>query len=253
MNHLEGKEIWKDVPGYEGNYQVSTLGRVKSLSRKIKRRSGFMLSTELILKPTIGSKGYEYLALCLNGICKKIKVHQLVAIAFLGHKPNGQVLVVNHKNFNRLDNRLENLEVITQRENSNQKHLKSKSEHVGVSFVSASGKWKSTIRIKETQIHLGFFLTEIEASERYQQALKDLELGNEIKSKPIPKAVTEPIKKPKKKVIASKFPGVTFDKKSKRWVSEIRLSRNKKFKKKFKTEIEAYASYKTECEVLNFV
>lgn len=250
MNCLEEKEVWKDIPEYEGNYQVSDLGRIKSLSRKIKRRSGFMLSKELILKTTINSNGYEYLALCLNGKVKRFKVHQVVAISFLGHTSNGQLLVVNHKNLNKLDNRLENLEIVTQRENSNQKHLKSKSEYVGVSFVSASEKWKSTIRIKEKQIHLGFFLTEIEASERYQQALKDLELGNEIKPKSL---IVSPPKKPKKKTIASKFPGVTFDKKSKKWVSEIWVTSTKKFKKKFKTEIEAYASYKKECEVRNFV
>ena len=70
------QEIWKDIPGYEGLYQVSNFGRVKSFKNK----------TEKILKLSICSHGYYVITIRTY---KKIRVHQLVAMAFLNHKPNG--------------------------------------------------------------------------------------------------------------------------------------------------------------------
>ena len=110
-------EIWKPIPNYDG-YEVSNYGRVKSLK----------LGRELILKPFISKSGYYRNEIWYNNTRKTFGTHQLVAMAFLGHKPNGQILVVNHINFDKKDNRLENLEVVTQRENANKKHIKSSSK-----------------------------------------------------------------------------------------------------------------------------
>jgi len=98
------KEIWKDVPGYEGHYQVSNLGRVKSLK----------WSKERILKPRLDRVGYYHVGLCEGGERKSNLVHRLVMLAFVGESD----LQVNHKNGEKSDNRLENLEYCTSSENT---------------------------------------------------------------------------------------------------------------------------------------
>ena len=97
------EEIWKDVPGYEGHYQVSNLGRVKSFKR----------GKERVLKPGFGANGYYHVVLYKGSECKINLVHRLVSLAFLGESK----LDVNHKNGVKTDNRLENLEYCTKSEN----------------------------------------------------------------------------------------------------------------------------------------
>ena len=140
-------EIWKDIPNYEGKYMVSNIGNVKSLNFKNTKK-------EKILKTTIAKCGYHYITLCKERVQKRYSVHQLVAMAFLNHKPNGFEKVVNHKNFDKLDNRLENLEIVSNRENCNHKHIKSTSLYTGVHLISRK-KWRSSIGIKKTTIYLG--------------------------------------------------------------------------------------------------
>lgn len=155
-------EIWKEIKGYEG-YEISSTGRVKSLKGKYER----------ILKSAINMHGYYFVGLSKNGKVTTKKVHQLVAIAFLNHVPNGFILVINHINIDKLDNRVENLEIVTMRENSNQKHLKSSSKYIGVCWHKGCKKWQSIIKINGKQKHLGLFVNEIEASNAYQKALKN--------------------------------------------------------------------------------
>tara|TARA_R110002072_G_C7591078_1_gene503076 strand:+ start:17 stop:517 length:501 start_codon:yes stop_codon:yes gene_type:complete len=165
------KEEFKDIPNYEGIYQVSDLGRVKSLTRK-----GFdgRSVKERILKPAANNNGYLLIALRRNGKTNMRTIHQLVAEAFLGHTPCGHKLIVNHINFNRQDNRAENLEIDTQRNNTNQKHIKSSSKYTGVCWAKDAGKWMSAIRINGNRKHLGYFTDELEASQAYQDKLKTL-------------------------------------------------------------------------------
>lgn len=102
------KEIWKDIEGFEGIYQISDKGNVKSLNY---RRTG----KEMVLKPgTYG--GYFMVNLYINGKSKGYKIHQLVCKTFLeniNYKP-----CINHKNGIKTDNRLDNLEWVTYSENS---------------------------------------------------------------------------------------------------------------------------------------
>ena len=167
------EEIWKAIPNYEGRYEVSNLGRVKSLPIVINKSNGFIHTTKLkVLKSSDNCHGYLTVYLTKNKVSKTRKVHQLVAEAFLEHIPDGtHKLVVNHINFIRHDNRLCNLEVVTSRENANQKHMKSSSEYIGVSWDKQNNKWKSQIYINNTRTWLGRYTHEIDAHLAYQKAL----------------------------------------------------------------------------------
>ncbi len=110
-------ELWRDIPGYEGRYQVSNLGRVKSLARVVERRSNtpFQLP-ERLLRPRLSHKGYLLAALCKESTQKNISVHRLVAEAFI---PNPADLPeVNHIDGNKTNNRVTNLEWVTTKENT---------------------------------------------------------------------------------------------------------------------------------------
>ena len=107
------KEVWRDIPNYEG-YQVSNLGRVKSLERIDAR--GHRVN-EKILKPSITRNGYYLIGLYKNLIQKVYYVHRLVWIAFNGQIPEGYE--VNHINEIKSDNRLSNLNLMTHKENMN--------------------------------------------------------------------------------------------------------------------------------------
>ena len=102
------KEIWKPVVGFEGLYQVSNLGRIMSFHKTRGR----------ILKPYQGGyrKGYLVITLVRDGMKKKELVHTLVLEAFVCKRPIGYQC--NHINSNKQDNRLENLEWVTPKENS---------------------------------------------------------------------------------------------------------------------------------------
>lgn len=168
-------EVWKAIPGYNGLYEVSSLGRVKSLSRLVVRKTvGNFKSKEKIIKNCKCDNGYLSVGLSKNGCVKTIKVHSLVAMAYLNHVPNGYKLVINHINHNKTDNRVENLEITTQRENTNQKHMNASSKYVGVHWYKAGKKWKSMIRIGNKKVYLGSFLNEFDAHLAYQAALSNL-------------------------------------------------------------------------------
>ena len=104
-------EIWRDIQGYEGLYQVSNEGRVKSLDRVVMRKNGIPLTVKgRFLKPYINPLDGRHMvvALCKNNIPKTHKIHQLVAQAFI---PNPNCCtVVHHKDHNPENNVVENLE-----------------------------------------------------------------------------------------------------------------------------------------------
>jgi hypothetical protein len=160
-------ENWKDVIGYEGLYQISNLGNVKSLNYNRTKK-------ERILKKQTNIYGYYHITLSKNN--KKITrtIHQLVATAFLDFKPCNMKLVINHKNFDRKDNNLKNLEIVSQRENANQKHIKTSSKYTGVNICKSTNKWMSRIYINGKRKYLGLFENEFNAHLAYQNALKKL-------------------------------------------------------------------------------
>lgn len=160
-------EIWKNIIGYE-NYQVSNFGNVKSLK----------WNKEKFLKFSIDAYGYFIVGLSDKGKDKTRTVHQLVAEAFLRHSPCGYRLIINHIDFNRQNNRVENLEIVTARENCNKKHIKSSSIYTGVSWHKNRNKWIASILINKKSKHLGYFINEYDAHLAYENELKLISLEN---------------------------------------------------------------------------
>lgn len=101
-------EEWRDVPGYEGKYQVSNYGRVKSLNYNNTGKERIMSGEKI--------RGYYSLNLSKNGKVKRFRLNRLVWEAFNGPIPEG--MEVNHINEDKTDNRLENLNLMTPKENS---------------------------------------------------------------------------------------------------------------------------------------
>jgi len=157
-------EIWKYVKDYEGLYQVSNLGRVKSLHYKNHR----------ILKQGISNVGYYYVGLSKKAIVTTKNVHKLVAIAFLNHTPSYYKIVINHIDFNRLNNNLSNIELVSARENCNRNHIKHSSIYTGVCWKKREQKWSANIWINKKQILLGYFNTELDAKAAYDNKLKTI-------------------------------------------------------------------------------
>lgn len=169
-------EIWKDIPDFEGYYQVSNLGNVKSLSRTILGKNDTStLLKEKMLKFSTSTNGYYQVILSKNSNRKIFKVHSLVAICFLNHIPDGtHNIVIDHINEIKTDNKLENLRLIGHRENVSRSIKNSTSTYVGVSWSKNAKKWISQITIEGKTKYLGLFDNEKEANKKYLEALKDL-------------------------------------------------------------------------------
>ena len=101
-------EEWRDIEGFEGYYQISNMGRVKSLERTVRNSRGYRIVAERILKPQSNSKGYLYVNLYKDGKMKRCRVNRLVAQAFLPNPDN--LPEVNHKDEDKQNNCMDNLE-----------------------------------------------------------------------------------------------------------------------------------------------
>lgn len=161
------KEIWKDVKGYEGFYQISSLCRIRSLDR---RTTNNQFVHGKILIPILRN-GYNSAVLCKRNTIKTKYLHVLFCTAFI---PNPENLpCVNHKDSIRINNSFENLEWVNRRENQTHRlfRIKRSSQYFGVSYIKNNDNWRAMIRINNKSKWIGAFDTELKAHEAVQSAL----------------------------------------------------------------------------------
>lgn len=140
-------EIWKNIPGIQG-YQASSAGRIRSVARTVAVSDGKLKVSKRLIKARVlkACNCYQngiahYTTVSLNG--KTRAVHRLVALAFLGRPPFGPKSEVNHKNGNRHDNSLRNLEWCTKQMNMDHaKGLKAKRLAKGITRAASTSKRK---------------------------------------------------------------------------------------------------------------
>ena len=154
-------EVCKEIPGYEGLYEISENGTVYSLNfgKQGKRKA---------LTPVFVNEYYK-VKLCKDGIKKRHSIHRLVMLAFVGPS----ILDVDHENAVKTDNRLENLKYKTVQQNT-QNYYNHKNGFCGASWRKRDKKWKATMRIEGKQKTLGYFKTKEEAIDKYNSTFKQL-------------------------------------------------------------------------------
>lgn len=145
-------EIWKSIDGFPG-YEVSNLGRIKSYKRKESK----------IIKPHLNSCGYFTIRLWNKHRIGK-QLHVLVARAFLGLSK----LTVNHKDGDKINNSIKNLEYLSTRENTIHWH-ESRKRKLPVGIWRVGNRFRSKICENGKRIHLGYFATKEEAGEAWRK------------------------------------------------------------------------------------
>lgn len=176
IDQIEKIEEWKGIKDFEGRYEVSDLGRVKSLARQFGTTyyGAPRFLKARILKSRFDDNGYIQFYLCKEGKMKSMKVHVIVAMTFLGHIPNGYITVVDHKDNIKTNNYLTNLQLITTRNNTS-KNKHSSSTYTGVHKNKRDGNWTSSITISKTLIFIGNFKDVDKAALSYRIALENID------------------------------------------------------------------------------
>jgi hypothetical protein len=167
------EEQFKAVKDYDGYYEVSNLGNIRSLPRNV-NLSG------RIMKQQRDSDGYLCLNLSMKGVTTKKWVHILIAESFLNYRSRSSK-IVSFKNHDKSIVTLENIKITTPRESHNKENKSYTSKYIGVSWHESVNKWRAQIHIEGKQIHLGYFEKETEARGAYLDRLKEYEKQNSKK------------------------------------------------------------------------
>ena len=159
MEH-QTEEIWKQIKDF--NYEVSNYGNVRNHKK-------------IILKPHKRGKGYKAIRISKDKKRHRYYIHRLVAQAFLDLDITNIKIKVDHIDNDKTNNRLENLQLLTHRENGCKSLKYGTSKYVGV--CKSGKKWRSMI-VTDKQISLGSFDTEEEAHQAYLKALEKYGIQN---------------------------------------------------------------------------
>jgi len=170
------KEEIKQVKGYEGLYSISNYGYVISEAKEWIAGQGRTLKKErTILAKRIDTGGYLHIVLNKNKVRRAREMHTLVWDHFGDRKRDGYRLAVDHIDENKLNCRIDNLQLLPQRQNAikyrkTQKY-KTSSKYVGVCWDKRRNNWQAFITINKKHIYLGSFNNEYEAHLAYQAAI----------------------------------------------------------------------------------
>lgn len=147
---MKSNEIWKDIPNYEGLYQVSNYCRIKSLERFKQNHSKMQKVESKILKPYLNNNGYYYVSLTKNGKTKILYIHRLIATAFIPN-PNNYPCI-NHIDGNKLNNNISNLEWCSYKHNNEEAYRIGLKRTIPTNQYDLNGTfiktWKSREEIK---------------------------------------------------------------------------------------------------------
>lgn len=223
-----GKEIWKDVVGYEGLYKVSSAGCFHILPRSWKTgANGALVSHNGKLTfGTPDNNGYMKVSLTKDSKTKYVRVHQLVAESFLGFKYDKKKdLVIDHIDRDPSNNTLNNLQIITHRQNL----TKDKTGVPNIAQVPTTGKYVLYVGRGGKSIFVGGFENVGEAVVARGKALECIEKGENL---------SDLIATYKKKV-TSKYKYVSWTKRNKKWAANVDTKGFSKWGGYFNTEEEA--------------
>jgi hypothetical protein len=163
-------EIWKDIIGYEDYYQISNYGNIKAKERIVLYSNGIKTRyPSKIRKPSLSE--YRMIALSKNGVTKVFKISRLVALHFIEIDKSRNV--VNHKDFNKHNDNVLNLEWVTNSENVLHSNNRNKKEIKGIFFDIKRNKWCCYLYRNNKNIFIGRFITKEEAILQQKIKLND--------------------------------------------------------------------------------
>lgn len=214
---MQEEEIWKDIPGYEGMYQASNLGRVKSLPRIVKHTLGGDKKIKgKILSLIKNHQGYTFVRVSKFGVAKNLLTHRAVAASFLEYDLESE-LVINHKDFNRANNNVTNLEVCSHRDNIIHywESVKDKSSpFLGVHKREGRNYYVAHIGYNGRKIQIGSYKSELDAHNAYLKYKESIESGNYFL---INSLINSKIEKAKRK-------GITWYSKRGKWCAKYKTT-----------------------------
>lgn len=160
-------EEWRDIKGFEGLYQISSHGRVRSLARTIKRRNRIAQIQTRILRQYKNKFEYWNVDLKNDKIINKCRIHRLVAKTFIPNPLNLQF--VDHIDRNKHNNHISNLRWCSKSQNQQNvaKTLNKSSTYKGVYYNMSRNRYHTNIRINDKQSFIGSYDNEVEAAEAY--------------------------------------------------------------------------------------
>ncbi len=164
-------EEWRPVPDYEGLYEVSDLGRVRSLTAKVRNGNGGRMRQGRVLKQQVTRHGYYTVMLSRDGVQQRLSVSRLVGVTFLRI---GEGDEVDHRDRDPLNNCVSNLRRATRAQNhmNTRRPVHNSSGFKGVSWHKARGMWRASISIGNRTRHLGHFDDPEAAHRAYVEAAK---------------------------------------------------------------------------------